>query len=442
MTARGSCCSSAAANNGGDALLRRCAAGAARGAGRRRAAPRARARGRGWRRSAAPAGGCPGHCEALAADRADLVVDGMLGIGGSGGLRTRRRPPRRGRRGDPATIVAVDVPSGVDADTGAVAGRGRARRRHGHLRHAQAGAARRPRREPRRARRAGRHRARRLRTPSVGGARGRDVAAMLPGPGCRERQVQPRGARRGSPARDAYTGAAVLARGRARCAPAPAWSASAARTSPPGCVRSRWPEVVVGDGRVQAHLAGPGGAPTRRPAERLDAVLAAGLPTVVDADALTLLAAADGTARRPRVLTPHAGEAARLLGAERADVEARRLEHALETARRYAVVVLLKGSTTVVAAPDERVRVNPTGTAVAGHRRHRGRARRGRRRAARRRSEALRGGVRGSVAARGRPGAPLPGTPDAGRAWHGGPITPPEARSVSGPCRRSAGACG
>ena len=66
--------------------------------------------------------------------------------------------------------------------------------------------------------------------------------------------------------------------------------------------------------------------------------------------------------RGPLLLTPHAGELARLLGADRADIEARRLEHAERAAGELDAVVLLKGSTTVVAAPDGRVRVNPTGT--------------------------------------------------------------------------------
>jgi hydroxyethylthiazole kinase-like uncharacterized protein yjeF len=62
------------------------------------------------------------------------------------------------------------------------------------------------------------------------------------------------------------------------------------------------------------------------------------------------------------LLTPHAGELARLVGADRDDVEARRLHHARAAARDLDAVVLLKGSTTVVARPDGAVRVNPTGT--------------------------------------------------------------------------------
>jgi NAD(P)H-hydrate repair Nnr-like enzyme with NAD(P)H-hydrate dehydratase domain len=63
-------------------------------------------------------------------------------------------------------------------------------------------------------------------------------------------------------------------------------------------------------------------------------------------------------------MTPHAGEAAALLGVSREEVEGARLSSVRELAARYAATVLLKGSTTLVAAAGGRgtVRVNPTGT--------------------------------------------------------------------------------
>jgi hydroxyethylthiazole kinase-like uncharacterized protein yjeF len=64
----------------------------------------------------------------------------------------------------------------------------------------------------------------------------------------------------------------------------------------------------------------------------------------------------------PTVLTPHAGELARLLGVERAAVEARRLEYTRRAVADLSAVVLLKGSTTLIAEEDRPVRVNPTGT--------------------------------------------------------------------------------
>ena len=82
---------------------------------------------------------------------------------------------------------------------------------------------------------------------------------------------------------------------------------------------------------------------------------------MVDADALDALRDHRDPAV-PVLLTPHAGELARLIGTDRAEVEARRLHHARAAARELDAVVLLKGSTTVVARPDGLVRVNPTGT--------------------------------------------------------------------------------
>jgi ADP-dependent NAD(P)H-hydrate dehydratase / NAD(P)H-hydrate epimerase len=81
------------------------------------------------------------------------------------------------------------------------------------------------------------------------------------------------------------------------------------------------------------------------------------VPVVVDADALFGLEPGDWPA--PRVLTPHAGELARLLGHE---VDAHRLEAVQAAAERFGCVVLLKGADTLVAAPGEGVLVSASGT--------------------------------------------------------------------------------
>lgn len=88
-------------------------------------------------------------------------------------------------------------------------------------------------------------------------------------------------------------------------------------------------------------------------ADLLDAALAAAKPMVIDADALNLLAQ-----RAPRMLgdatiTPHPGEAARLLGVDVGEIERDRFRAAQSLAARYGCVVVLKGAGTVVAAPDE-----------------------------------------------------------------------------------------
>ena len=89
-------------------------------------------------------------------------------------------------------------------------------------------------------------------------------------------------------------------------------------------------------------------------------------PMVVDADALTAVADQLDVLRKapaPRVLTPHPGEMARLLGASVADVQRERIDVARSFARIHSVHVVLKGARSVVAAPDGQVSVNPTGNA-------------------------------------------------------------------------------
>ncbi|MFC7301603.1 NAD(P)H-hydrate dehydratase [Cognatiluteimonas weifangensis] len=103
--------------------------------------------------------------------------------------------------------------------------------------------------------------------------------------------------------------------------------------------------------------------------ELLDAVLAAGKPLLLDADALNLLAAAPRALPADTILTPHPGEAARLLGSDSARVQADRYAAAQALAERHDCVVVLKGAGTLVAAPQRTPRAiaagNP-GMAVGG----------------------------------------------------------------------------
>jgi NAD(P)H-hydrate epimerase len=84
----------------------------------------------------------------------------------------------------------------------------------------------------------------------------------------------------------------------------------------------------------------------------LRAALASGLPLVLDADALNLLADRPVPLPIDAILTPHPGEAARLLGCDTAAVQADRYAAALQLAMHYGAVVVLKGAGTVVAAPN------------------------------------------------------------------------------------------
>jgi hydroxyethylthiazole kinase-like uncharacterized protein yjeF len=113
--------------------------------------------------------------------------------------------------------------------------------------------------------------------------------------------------------------------------------------------------VVVGPG-----LSTEGGA-----AAAVEAALAASIPLVADADALNALAGRPGRFARRRaatILTPHPGEAGRLLSRSAREVQEDRLGSVRALARRTRSVVLLKGARTLVADPSGEVAVNPTGT--------------------------------------------------------------------------------
>lgn len=89
-------------------------------------------------------------------------------------------------------------------------------------------------------------------------------------------------------------------------------------------------------------------------AEAIEEALASDLPLVLDAGGLDLLADTDPLRRRgkPTLLTPHAGECARMLGVSREEVEADPIGHASSLAAHTGATVLLKGAVTVIASPD------------------------------------------------------------------------------------------
>jgi ADP-dependent NAD(P)H-hydrate dehydratase / NAD(P)H-hydrate epimerase len=306
--------------------------------------------------------------------RADLVVDGMLGIGGRGGLRAE--PARLAGRLDDcaAVVVAVDVPSGVDASTGRVDGaavRADVTVTFGALKtglvvapgalHAglvevvDIGLS--------------------LPTADVMLLDADDIARLVP-PVEGETDKYRRGVVGVVAGSDTYTGAAVLAVGGALGAGA-GMVRYAGAEAPARFVRRQWPEAVVtevapGDpgavldaGRVQAWVVGSGLGTDDDAAAVVRGLLETDLPVVVDADAVTVVAADPAMLRgrsAPTVLTPHAGEFARLRCVDRAEVEANRLEQVRAAAADLGVVVLLKGATTLVADPSGGVRVNTADT--------------------------------------------------------------------------------
>ncbi|WKN16830.1 NAD(P)H-hydrate dehydratase [Streptomyces sp. JUS-F4] len=299
----------------------------------------------------------------------DLVVDGITGIGGRGGLREEAAELLHAVTRDRAPVLSVDLPSGVEADTGEVHGDAvradatvtfgtykpgllidPAAEHAGALRLVDIGLG--PELpEP----------------PDLEALQYADVAALLPVPGAESDKYR-RGVVGVVAGSERYPGAAVLA-----VAGALRGGAGAVRYVGPGAdaVIARFPEALVHAGppskagRVQAWVVGPGLGDGRGAAAAVADVLAADVPVLVDADGLRLLDAETVRTRTaPTVLTPHAGEAAALLGTAREEVESGRLTAVRELAARYRATVLLKGSTTLIAeARDTPVRVNPTGTA-------------------------------------------------------------------------------
>jgi ADP-dependent NAD(P)H-hydrate dehydratase / NAD(P)H-hydrate epimerase len=312
---------------------------------------------------------------------ADLILDGLLGIGGRGGLRepfaSLARQAELARQAG-ATVVAVDLPSGIDADTGAVDGpavRADVTVTFGAIKPGL------------------------LIDPGAGYAgavelidiglgpylkdgpcasapQRDDISELLPRPQAESDKYR-RGVLGLLAGSDRFTGAVLLATGGAVRGGAGMVRVVTANVAAV-LVRQAWPETVVtahpdeGDwdllgsvGRVQAWVAGPGMGTGQDAVARLAAILGTDLPVLVDADGLTILSQVKGLLPRsaPTLITPHAGELSRLLGTDGASVEARRLEHARRAAGELGVTVLLKGSTTVIASPgDQPVLVNPTGT--------------------------------------------------------------------------------
>lgn len=311
--------------------------------------------------------------------RADLVLDGIVGIGGTGGLREPAArlvdglARLRGRDGDRATVVAVDVPSGVAVDTGHVpldpTGRPGALRADvtvafGALKPALVvGEA---------AAYAGQVELVDIGltpwlrgTPALRVTEWSDVVDGWPELDSTSEKYT-RGVVGLATGSAAYPGAAVL-------------SVAGALAGPTGLVRyagsaaaevlHHHPSVIatgrVADaGRVQAWVCGSGLGSGDTAAAELRTVLAAPVPVVLDADALTMLvdgSMADRLRRRdaPIVVTPHDREYARLCGeAPGAD----RVGAALRLAAWMNAVVLLKGDRTVIGTPAGQAYVNPTGT--------------------------------------------------------------------------------
>ncbi|KZS65035.1 MAG: bifunctional ADP-dependent NAD(P)H-hydrate dehydratase/NAD(P)H-hydrate epimerase [Mycobacterium pseudokansasii] len=292
----------------------------------------------------------------------DLVIDGVVGISGSGPLRPAAAEVFAAVHDAGIPVVAVDIPSGIDVATGAITGPAV----HAAL------------------------------TVTFGGLKpvhaladcGRvvlvDIGLDLPDTDLREFQAADVLARWPVPGPDddkytqgvtgvlagssTYPGAGVLCTGAAVAATSGmvryAGSAHAE-------VLSHWPEVIASPtpaaaGRVQAWVVGPGlGTSDQEAAAALWFALETDLPVLVDADGLTMLAAHPELVvdrRAPTVLTPHAGEFARLAGAPPGPDRVGACRRLADT---FGATVLLKGNVTVIADPGGPVYLSPAGQSWA-----------------------------------------------------------------------------
>ena len=299
---------------------------------------------------------------------ADLVVDGILGIGGRGALRDPAATLAAAATAAEVPIIAVDLPSGVDADTGAIADTTRVVQADrtvvfGVLKLG-------------------------LLLPPGAGYAGEltviDIGLDLAEAGEGDLAVVDDVVAAQAipfPDRfdDKYTrGVVGIAAGSARYPGAAVLTTGAARHGVAGYVRyagpaatqvsASWPDVVAVDalpseaGRVQCWVIGPGrGTDAAAHAAVLD-VLALDVPVVLDADGLTIMSEHADVRKAVHdraavtVLTPHAGEFARLGGG---DLAADRFGAVQDLAATLQAVVLLKGASTLVVAP--------AGTAYLAH---------------------------------------------------------------------------
>ncbi|MEJ5889221.1 NAD(P)H-hydrate dehydratase [Pseudokineococcus marinus] len=308
---------------------------------------------------------------------ADVVVDGLLGVGGRPGLRGAAAALAGAAARSSARVVAVDVPSGVDVTTGALppasapapaaasggGGSGTAAAVRADVT-VTFGTAKPALLLPPASALAGRVVVAPiglgdLGEPVVERLGARELAALWPRPDG-ESDKYSRGVLGVVAGGATFTGAAVLSTGAAVRAGA-GMVRYLGPTPPTDLVRARWPEVVPGPGRVQAWLLGPGVDPDDEgQGEHVREALAQDVPCVVDAGALPALVTALEEGERGSagtLVVPHAGELVRFLGllghdCTRADVQARPLEHARRAVDASGVVVLLKGSTTLVVDPD------------------------------------------------------------------------------------------
>jgi ADP-dependent NAD(P)H-hydrate dehydratase / NAD(P)H-hydrate epimerase len=317
--------------------------------------------------------------EAARLDSAAVIVDGVLGTGTRGAPRAAAAEWIEAANASGRPIVALDLPSGVDATTGRVPGAAiRAAAtvtfgwpKVGLLLH------------PARAH-CGRLLAVEIGFPPLDAIDGAQAEAITPAWAAERLPARPPDAHKGT------AGRLLILAGSAGMAGAAALAGVAARRAGAGLVRiasaeanrailqSLVPEATFLDrtqladadvGSMDGLAAGPGLGTDDVAWDALTAALAATgtLPMLLDADALNLLAREPDRLRalageRPVVITPHPREMARLLAVETEAVTADAPAAAREAAARFGCTVLLKGQPSLIATPGTRLLVNTSGS--------------------------------------------------------------------------------
>ena len=310
--------------------------------------------------------------ETTAVEQADVIVDALFGTGFKGEPRPEAAATIGRINAAGAPVVSVDVPSGVDASTGEVAGEAVRAALTVVFHGVKAGLAIAP----------GLFHSGEVTVAEIG-LEPAETKLRLVTPAILS--VVPR---RRSQDNKYTAGAVLVVGGSAGMTGAVCLAAEAAFRADAGyvavavperslavvetrlleSVKVTWAGAVDAAAKAGALAIGPGLGREPEALRLRDELLAAGKqPVVLDADALHDLAPGAWGGRA--VLTPHAGELARLLGEESSWVNAHRLEAAQRGADRYAAVCLLKGADTIVAAPGEDALVcvtNAPGLATAG----------------------------------------------------------------------------
>ena len=311
-------------------------------------------------------------------DAADLVVDGILGIGGAGGLRPEAVALVSAVEASEAIVVAVDLPSGVDADTGVVAGAAVTADVTVTFGALKPGLLVAP----------GRYHSGAVQLVDIGlefadepvaaSLESLDIADWVPEP-AEDAYKYRRGVVGVCAGSRPYPGAALLVTAAARSANVGMVRYLDRGDGNAAVVVSHYPDVVV-DGQPPAAQAratgwacGSGFVGDHADAAAVEAVLEARVPVVLDAGALSVVAdsadvratIADRAARGlPTVLTPHEGEFERLRPGMLASLG--RLDAARDAAVALHATIVLKGPGTVIVDPEGTAFVDAEGTADLG----------------------------------------------------------------------------